>query len=61
MLHARVKNMSTKTMMSESIQLLQDDLVMARTFLRQDMGATKATLERMRRRIDYALENADGL
>jgi hypothetical protein len=53
--------MSSKTILSESIQLLQDDLVMARTFLRQDMGATKATLERMRRRIDYALENADGV
>lgn len=56
MLHARVKNMSSKTMLSESIQLLQDDLVMARTYLRQDVDATKVTLERMRRRIDSTLE-----
>jgi len=57
MLHGRVKSMSTKTTLSESIQLLQDDLVMARTYLRQDVAATKVTLERMRRRIDNTLEN----
>ena len=41
----------------DQLECLQSDLVMARTYLRKDLESAKEMLQRMKRRIDYTLEN----